>query len=167
MAAARQYFEQARAMNQAFGHTQGSDMAFLLTSCGTLLHDLGDHKQAQAALEHALVIWEHVGGVTHPERVVPLTHLARVLLATGRVAAAQSCVDQAVLIGRNQLGAHHPQMAETLVVHQSCMVMSAIRDMPDARSRSSSSRMRRQNQDAPASKSVLTRRAALERAVIV
>jgi eukaryotic-like serine/threonine-protein kinase len=86
----------------------------MLDVMGRVYQNLGNFPRAEALLTRALEIQAGRHGRDHPEMVLPLTHLADVLLRRARFDDARSLLEEALGIQLRVHGPSDPEVARTL-----------------------------------------------------
>jgi len=95
----------------------------LLVNLGAVYTNLGDREKAVATIRQVLEAMTAMRGPNHPAQVTPLRNLAIVLAQQGDFHGAYEAADRALTISRERLGAQSPQVAQSLDVSGTVLLM--------------------------------------------
>ncbi len=108
---ARWELEPLTALANLWDETEHLRAAWLMSQIGQRWDTLAEWGQAETLMRRTLLIDENAYGLEHTNVATDLNNLARLLLATNRLAEAEPLMYRALAIDKNAYGPEHPEVA--------------------------------------------------------
>jgi tetratricopeptide (TPR) repeat protein len=128
---ARERFERALAIDEAVSGPPDPNVAGVVNNLASVLHELGELRDAHAAYEQALEMREAAYGPNHPLVAVSLSNLGLLLRDLNELPKARAVLERALAIDEATYGPEHPNVAVT--VNNLGLVLQDLNELTEAR----------------------------------